>query len=247
LDADRAPQLKADVMLLPEVLPKGNMKVYSGIFMFVFLASVADVTKARQSLQDGTSSQNPAVSALIKDAITREDAGDLIGAIEINQKILQVDSRNVAAMNTIAGLYGKLGKFEDEIIWAKKSLAVNPGFSLAYINYGNALGSLRKFNEAAEAFEKAVKLDPKDPLPVYSLGVLAEQQDKFGEALGYYQKAIQIDPKFENGYFNLAAAYANLRRFDEAIAALKKLLQLNPSGEDAKAMLQDIEMAKKRQ
>jgi len=233
-------------MLLPEIAG-GNMKVYSRILMLVFLASIAHVTRAQQSPQDGSPSQNPAVSALIKDSVTREDAGDLIGAIKINQKILQLEPRNVAAMNTIAGLYGKLGKFGDEIFWAKKALAVNPGFPLAYINYGNALGSLGKFNEAAEAFEKAAKLDPKDPHSVYSLGVLAEQQDKFGEALGYYQKAIQIDPKFENGYFNLGAAYANLRRFDEAIGALKKLLELNPNADDAKAMLQDIEKAKRRQ
>jgi tetratricopeptide (TPR) repeat protein len=40
--------------------------------------------------------------------------------------------------------------------------------------------------------------------------------------------------------------YANFKRFDEAVAALKKLLELNPNAEDAKAMLQNIEKAKKR-
>jgi tetratricopeptide (TPR) repeat protein len=224
-----------------------NMKVHSRILLFILLFSVAGVARAQQNPQDGSSLSHPDVKALIKDALAHEDAGDLTGAIEINQKVLQIEPKNVAAMNTIAGLYGKLGKFEEEIVWAKKAITVNPEYPLAYINYGNALGSLGKFSEAARAFEKAAQLDPKDPLPIYSLGVLAEQQDKFQEALGYYQKSIQLDPKFENGYFNLAAAHANLKQFDEAIAALKKLLQLNPNAEDAKAMLQDIEKAKRRQ
>jgi len=221
------------------------MKVYSRVLILILLLSVAYVIRAQNS-QDNSSSHNAAFSALIKDALERENAGDLIGAIEANKKVLQIETKNVAALNTIAGLYGKLGKFGEEIVWAKKAISANPQFALAYINYGNALGSLGRVNEAKEAFEKAVQLEPEEPLGVYSLGVLAEQQDKFQEALGFYQNSIQIDPKFESGYFNLAARYANFKRFDEAVAALKKLLELNPNAEDAKAMLRDIEKAKRR-
>src|SRR5262245_29183390 len=49
-----------------------------------------------------------AIAKLIKEGLAREDAGDLKGAIEINQKILQRDPENIYAMNTIAGLFGKL-------------------------------------------------------------------------------------------------------------------------------------------
>ena len=213
--------------------------------LILLLFAYADVMLAQQE-SNATSSQSPEATSLIKQAFAREDAGDLKGAIEVYQKLLQLEPKDVRAMNTIAGLYGKLGDFEEEMVWAKKAIAENPQFHLAYINYGNALGSLGRVDEARAAFEKAVQLDPKEPLAVYSLGVLAEQQEDYKTALELYKKSTELDPKFENGYFNLAATYANLKRFDEAIAALKKLLELNPRAEDAKAMLADIEKEKRK-
>jgi tetratricopeptide (TPR) repeat protein len=149
-------------------------------------------------------------------------------------------------MNAIAGLYGKLGKFEEEIAWAKKAIATDETFYLAYINYGNAQTYLQRVQEAREAFEKARRLAPRDPLPVYRLGVLAEDQHKLSEATSFYEESVALDPKFENGYFNLAAMYANAKRFDEAVAALRKVLELNPQSTDAKAMLRQIEKERKR-
>lgn len=213
--------------------------------LFLLLATYTNVIAAKQKAE-ARSGQNQEVAALLKEAFAREEAGDFRGAIGVYQKVLRLEPKDARAMNTIAGLYGKLGEFEEEIVWAKRAIAENPEFNLAYINYGNALASLGRVKEARAAFEKAVQLDPKEPLAVYSLGVLAEQQEDFKAALELYRKSIELDPKFENGYFNLAAAYANLRRFDEAITVLKKLLDLNPRAEDAKAMLADIEKVKKK-
>jgi hypothetical protein len=64
--------------------------------------------------------KNPNVKALIKDALTHEDAGDMTGASGIKQKILQIEPKHVAAMNTITGLYGNLGKFEEELFGLKR-------------------------------------------------------------------------------------------------------------------------------
>jgi len=198
-------------------------------------------SNARQKQSRGASTPDTAIARLVEEGIAREDAGDLEGAIEIDQKILQLDPRNIYAMTAIAGLFGKLGEFEQEMAWAQKAIAIDPQFELAYINSGNALAGLKKFNEAAEAFKKAIRINPQNPLGVYSLGVLVEDQGNFKKALECYWQSIQIDPRFENGYFNLAAMRANLKQFDEAIAALKKLIELNPQAEDAKAMLRQIE------
>jgi tetratricopeptide (TPR) repeat protein len=212
---------------------------------WVFLVNEFEATDqqpgASQKSGGDASLQDAEIAKLIKEGLAREDAGDLKGAIEINQKILQLDPRNIYAMNMIAGLLGKLGEFEQEMAWAQKAIAINPQFDLAYINKGNALAGLKRYNEAAEAFNKAIRINPKDPLGIYSLGVLEEEQGNFKKALEFYRQSIQIDPKFENGYFNLAAMHANLKQFDEAIAALKKLIELNPQSEDAKAMLRQIE------
>lgn len=181
------------------------------------------------------------VAELIKRELLLERAHLWRSAIDVNVEVLRLDPKNAAAMNTLAGLYGTLGEFEEEVIWARKALDIDPRFELAYTNYGNGLAALGRFQEAQAAFERANELVPMDPLPLYSLGVLAESQGKIEQALSFYERSVVLDGRFENGYFNMAAMLANLKRFDEAIAALKKLLELNPETPNAKQMLQQIE------
>lgn len=184
------------------------------------------------------------IQELMQREIALEEAGLWRSAIDMSKNILDLDPKNAAAMNTIAGLHGTLGEYQEEVTWALKALAIDPLFELAHVNHGNGLAALGRNEEARAAFNKAAELAPKDPLPVYSLGFLAENEGKLELALSYYERSVVLDARFENGYFNKAAALANLKRFDEAAATLKKLLEINPDLDDAKQMLQQIEKEK---
>lgn len=182
---------------------------------------------------------------LMLKALAAEDAGNIADAIELHKKILESQPQNVLSINSIAGLYGTLGKFDEEVFWAKKAIDTKPTYDNAYLNYGNALAELGRIAEAKKAFEKAAVLNPKAPVAFYSLGVLAEQTRDIPQAIKYYKKSVAVDPKFENGYFNLGLGLANLKQYDEASSTIKKLLTINPNHADAKAMLKEIERAKK--
>lgn len=221
------------------------MKHTKLILSFVFLLSLFATTPALAQ-QEKVYSKNPKVDALIKEGFALEESGDFPAAIAVNKKILRIMPKNIYALNTIAGLYGRVGKFNEEIKWAKKAIDVNPNFYLGYINYGNGLAALNRYDESEKAFKKAMEIAPKNPLPYYSLGVLSERQKKFKVALDYYQKSIDMDPKYENGYFNLAMMHANFGQFDKAIVTLKKLIAINPKDNEAKSMLKRIENEKKK-
>ena len=212
------------------------------IIILVLLTVVTGVSAEKAS----SYKDDPAIKSLIAKALAAEDAGNLPAAIELNKQILESQPKNVLSINSIAGLYGSLGKFDEELFWAKKAIEVDPNFDYAYINYGSALLQLGKIAEAKKAFEKAAELNPKSPFAFYSLGVLAEQTRDVPKAIKYYKKSIAVDPKFENGYFNLGAMLANMKQYDEAISTLKKLLTINPKNADARAMLSDIELDRKR-
>src|SRR5437867_1662652 len=67
----------------------------------------------------GEESENEvSIRLLNKEALSLEYAGNLEGAIDANKKILELDPKDIFTINTIAGLYGKLGKAEEEIDWA---------------------------------------------------------------------------------------------------------------------------------
>jgi tetratricopeptide (TPR) repeat protein len=187
------------------------------------------------------------VETLIRQALAAEDSGQYSKSIELFKKTLKIDTNNAKAMNSIAGLYGKEGKFNEELEWAQMAIKANPEFDLAYINQGNAYINLKHPVDAERSFRNAIELNPKSPLGVYSLGVMAENKNEFDKAIEYYRQSIEIDPNFENGYFSLAAMLANTKQFDQAIAALDELLSLNPTAGGAQAMRAQIisEKAKK--
>lgn len=190
--------------------------------------------------------EGPVREKLIDEEIRREDVGDFAGAMEVAKKILETSPRDVETLNVIAGLYGKLGRYEEEVIWANKAIAIDQNFHLAHVNLGNALFYLGKFEEARRAFETAMRLAPRDPLPVYSLGTLAEEQQHLQEAISYFERSIKLEPKFQPGMFSLAAMYANAKRYPPAIAMLDRLILLNPSAHDAISMRKRIRIEAKR-
>lgn len=171
------------------------------------------------------------IHALVQQAISLEDKGDLTGAVDTNKKVIKLDPKAAVTMNVIAGLYGRLGDFHSEADWARKAIALDPKFTGAYINFGNAMGSAGRPAEARKAFSKVIELNSKSPLGVYSLGVVAERQFKYRVALGYYEQSTKIDPKFEDGYYRAAAMHAHLKEFEAALAALGKVQQLNPNAD----------------
>jgi tetratricopeptide (TPR) repeat protein len=209
----------------------------------LFLLTGGVVSGQGQVVDSTTKSR---IEELVRRGILLEEAHLWRSAIDANKEVLELDPKNVSVMNTIAGLHGTLGEYQEEVAWALKAIEVDPLFELAYINYGNGLAGLGRIEEAQAAFSKAVELAPRDPRPIYSLGVLAENQGKIEQALGYYERSVALDKRFESGYFNMAAMLANLGRFEEATAKLKKLLEINPEAHDAKQMLQRIENDKAR-
>jgi tetratricopeptide (TPR) repeat protein len=178
---------------------------------------------------------------MVREEARLEDKGDFQGAIDQARKILAAHPRDLQTINAIAGLYGKMGRFADEITWAKKAISIDGSYFLAYINMGNAMFYLKRSAEARAAFEKAKALAPLDPLPIYSLGTMAEAERKSAEAIACFEASVALDPTFESGLFSLAAMYANVRRFDDAIATIDRLLRLNPDAQDAVQMRAQIE------
>lgn len=183
----------------------------------------------------------PNIKAMSAQALAAENSGDLVGAIDINKKILETQPSNVCSMNSMAGLYGRLGQYDDEILWAQKAINVDKNYSPAYINYGSALASKGQLAEAKKAYEAAAQLNPKSAIPIYNLGILADKQNDYATAIQFYQNAIALDPKSEDAYYNLGIDYINLKKYPEAIAAFKKVLSLNPKAEDAKKILTELE------
>lgn len=186
------------------------------------------------------SNQDPAINSLINQSIAAENHGDLKGAITLHQKILAIQPNNVRSINSIAGLYGRLQQYNDEVVWAQKAITIDPYYELAYINLGNALLALEHTQDAKKAYLIAVTISPNSALAYYSLGLVADEERDFYTAVKLYNKAIELDPKFQDAYMNLAIAYANTQEPTKVLETLNKLIALDPKGKnvaDAKNLI----------
>ncbi len=204
-------------------------------------AAIAQTASPDTGINPRSYSPDPMIDKLIRKELALEDAGNFEGALSVNKTIVDLDPQNVYVLNTMAGLYGKVGSPGEEISWAKRAIAADPKYALSYINYGTALATTGKASEAEISFKKAVTLDPKLADGYYSLGVLADQEENFTKAVVWYQKAVQVQPDFAPAYFNLAMSCANLKQFDAASIALRNLLKLTPDNTEAKSLLSKFE------
>lgn len=181
-------------------------------------------------------------------AIAAEDRGDFQRAIELHKGIAQRDPTNWRSLNSIAGLYGKLGKFEEEIEWAKKAQQVNTDKTneLPAINMGNGYLGEGNLPQAMFTFVAAITINPHSAIGHYSLGVLHERTGDLERAEVNYKNSLAADPAFKDSYFNLAALMANEKRYDEAAEYIQHYLQLDPNDPDAKEMLKHINKDRER-
>lgn len=199
-----------------------------GMLFIIFIFS----TNTSLAASDDTTIKN-----LVDQSVAVESKGDFTAAIEIHKKIIALQPYNYEAMNNIAGLYGKLKKYEDEITWAKKSIALNAKYVAAYINLGNGYFCLEQLSDAEKAYRIALSLDPKSAMIYYNLGLVADEIKDFTAAVGYYEKANQLNPGSEDILTNLAIAYANNREIENTVKTLHILLAKYPNSEDGKILL----------
>jgi tetratricopeptide (TPR) repeat protein len=185
--------------------------------------------------------RNPQLVAVLRQAFLLEEQGDCAGAIDRYQQAVKLsradDPIQAPAFNSIAGCYGKLERFQDEVVWAGKATSVAPDFPLSYLTLGNGYLNLGDLDHAGEAFQRYAALVPSSPHGPYSLGLIAERREDWPQAEEAYRAAVTADPKFVEGHFNLAAALANQRKYEPAIQELQQVLALDPLAGDAKDML----------
>jgi tetratricopeptide (TPR) repeat protein len=154
---------------------------------------------------------DPRIDNILRQAFYLEEHKDFTAAIAKYHELLDLGTLGDAVaptFNSIAGCYGQLGNFAEEVNWARKATVAVPGFAPSYLNLGNAYLGLGVLDRASQAYEKYVALQPADPRGHYSLGLIAEQQQDWSKAKQFYGKSIELDPNFADGHFNLAVAYA---------------------------------------
>ena len=87
--------------------------------------------------------------------------GEYSKAIGCFDKALEIDEKDVNALNNKGVAFDKLGKYDEAIQCHDKALEIDGKYVEAWYNKGNTLDNLSRYDEAIECYDKALEIDDK--------------------------------------------------------------------------------------
>ena len=188
--------------------------------------------KAAESVQS-----DPTASPLdqaVADAVRLQQRGNIEEAIEKWRAIAVVSEmadKEFSAQAWFSVGYlsqeHKEGIPETAIDAYDKALQLNPDFSEAYNNRGNAKSSLGRHEEAIADYDAALQLKPEDAEVYNNRGVAKKNLGRHEEAIADYDAALQLKPEDAEVYNNRGVANDNFGRHMEAIADYDTAIKLD--------------------
>jgi adenylate cyclase len=149
--------------------------------------------------------------------------------IELAQKALGMDDSLAGAHSLLCALYIAKKEYDKAIAEGERAVALNPGSTLALLNYANSLEHAGRYEEAIPLFQKAIRLNPFGPSTLYrEFGNALREAGRFEEAVSAYKKAIQLAPDNILAHIALAATYSMMGREKDARAEASEVLRINP-------------------
>jgi adenylate cyclase len=114
----------------------------------------------------------------------------------------------------------------------RRSIEINPNFSLGYGTYGTVLAYAGRPTEAIEKTEYAIRLNPKDPSIFFRYAVLSIAYfllEDWEKAIRWAKQATDNKPSYWVPYAIMAASQHLLGRRDQAMKSAQALLHIFPT------------------
>ena len=111
----------------------------------------------------------------------------------------------------------------------KRSLELNPNYSVACMWFGVFLIAVGRFSAAVDVVRKALSLDPLSPIINAIVGWPFYFMRNYERAIECYKKAIELEPKSLPGHYLLAMTYLQISEPEHAIAEMQIAWSLDNS------------------
>jgi Tfp pilus assembly protein PilF len=134
---------------------------------------------------------------------------------------------NALRLNNLGVAYMSQQRFQEAQQLFEKSLAADPGFSVARLNLGIALQSQQRIEAARAAFEEAAAKLPADPYVWFHLGLLQKDAGEDEKALVSFRRVTQITDDADSCYF-IGFLLSKQQKYAEAVAEFERALRSNP-------------------
>ncbi len=167
----------------------------------------------------------------LQEALKLHQAGNLLDASVLYNKILEEQPDNVDTISLLGTLNLQTGNLDEARVLLKKSLALNPDNAMTHNNLGSALQASGRFKDAITSYKQSISLKPDYDEAYYNLGNAYQAVGQLENAIASYKQAITLNPDDADIHSNLANVLRKSKRAEEALMSYKQatiLMPLNP-------------------
>jgi adenylate cyclase len=150
-------------------------------------------------------------------------------ALEAATRAATLDPRYPYTHWALSFIYLWMRRYDESILAAETSIALNPNFADGYNSLGVVLHYVGRSEDALSCLERAVALDPMCPgMVLHFHGQAYFQLRRYEEAAAVLKRRIFRFPETDASRVLLAACYGHMDRVDEARDQWREALRVNP-------------------
>ncbi len=164
------------------------------------------------------------VDAYLNNAIVLETKGDVYGAIEMYDKLLEINRLDERFQFKRANLYLDVDQYYralDDLDALDKTWDDS---SSLYFTKGLVNTKLKKFDVAIKEFQHSLQLNTNQPQALINIGNVFYHKGELDSASYYLNKGLELDNTEANGYNTLSLISIKKEMYNEAIELLNKAL-----------------------
>lgn len=137
---------------------------------------------------------------------------------------------NARAMNNLGCYFSAAGDFDRAIEQYRKTIAIDPNFTLAYVNLARNLFGKKDPDAAIAVLRGAIARTLPNPVVLHcDLAFMLEQQGDTAAAEAEYRRALAINPHYGKAYYKLGRLLSQAGRPEEAIGCFQEALKERPN------------------
>ena len=155
--------------------------------------------------------------------------GRIEEALIINQKIVEINPKDVEALYNLGNTFKELYRLEEARTNYKIAIKLQPEHFGAHNNLGIVLKELGEFEDAEISFKYLIKLKPNNVEAINNLGNILKELHKVKEAKKAFQDSIKLKPNYAEAHYNMGIMFEESGEFAKAKKKYETVVKLDPS------------------
>ena len=158
---------------------------------------------------------------LLKSALKAYEINDITKSITIYEQVLEINPKNVDALNNLGLIYMKLDREKSKKLLSK-AVSLQPSAK----HYSN-LSVVSTDDEAIELLQKAIELNPGDVMYYNNISAILLRKHRYEDAILFAKKALSLDHKYINAISNIGFAFMQLSHYNQASHFFRKAIEID--------------------